>query len=105
MPKFCSQCGFSVSDSAAFCGGCGSPIVQTCQTCGQTLPKGHKLLTGAKGSATASPETKVKLKKSGIPRIPQPVYGRLYDEDEDCPNCGAKGQNYEVCNKCDEDNR
>jgi hypothetical protein len=31
------------------------------------------------------------------------VYGVKYNKDEDCPNCGARGQIDLVCGQCGED--
>lgn len=106
MAKYCSQCGFSLSATAAFCGGCGEKVVSACPTCGQELPAGHELLNEGKANKEPTEQSRVKIKKNrdvGTGTY-EPIYGNSYDEDEDCPNCGAKGQNDRICNKCDEDN-
>ena len=101
MTKFCAECGFALSPSAAFCGGCGGSVDKKCPTCGQAIPT----QTNGRNNQTsiAARGTTAKVKSSSRPRN-KPIYGPRYNEEYDCPNCGSEDQNYEVCKQCGEDN-
>ena len=100
MSAFCAECGFALSQSASFCGGCGANVKNTCPTCGQLWPS-EKGTKSGKSSITIS--SGAKSKKVSTSKVP-PIYGPKYDSEYDCPNCGAKDQNYLVCKTCGEDN-
>lgn len=103
MSKFCAECGFSLSATATFCGGCGAKIEKVCPTCGQNMPK----TSVKKGSGNATrgeiANTNPPLVRKNGSSQNQPVYGVKYNKNEDCPNCGAKGQIDLVCAQCGED--
>ena len=103
MSKFCAECGFSLSATAAFCGGCGAKIEKVCPTCGQNMPK--STTKGSSGITRAgelsSQQSQSKRKNTSSQNLP--VYGVKYNKDEDCPNCGARGQIDLVCGQCGED--
>ena len=103
MSKFCAECGFSLSATATFCGGCGAKIEKVCPTCGQNMPK----TPIKRGSGNSGANESTRSEARPIPKTSnshnQPVYGVKYNKDEDCPNCGAKGQIDLVCRQCGED--
>jgi hypothetical protein len=54
------------------------------------------------GKSESSKSESISTRKSGRAQN-QLVYGVKYNKDEDCPNCGAKGQIDLVCEHCGED--
>lgn len=100
MSKFCPECGFALSSSAAFCGGCGASVLKTCPTCGQLWPLENTTKSGRPVISTGSGSKAKKVLTSKN----RPIYGPKYDSEYDCPNCGAKDQNNLVCKNCGEDN-
>jgi predicted amidophosphoribosyltransferase len=103
VAKFCGECGFNISESAAFCGGCGAKIERVCPTCGQNLPKGMTAKVSGGNSRGEKSSTNKGQPDRRVTSNNQPIYGIKYNEDEDCPNCGAKGQKDFVCKQCGED--
>lgn len=130
MAKFCASCGAPLQHAAKFCGSCGFAIpieIQNCPTCGQewdgkivaskspaskpALIKTEPLKTETIKSTPviqALPEVKSNL-NSGVvahnttARV-QPVYGALYVEGKDCPNCGSVNMANKTCKTCESEN-
>jgi DNA-directed RNA polymerase subunit M/transcription elongation factor TFIIS len=101
MSKFCAECGFVLSAAASFCGGCGAGVNKNCPTCGQSLPTDKN---GKDKKSTVSTRPSTSNFNTSAKPSKMPVYGGKYNQEYDCPNCGAKDQKYELCKQCGEDN-
>ncbi len=123
MAKFCENCGAALTATGKFCGSCGvavPPEIQHCPTCGQEW-EGVKV--EEKKAAAPTPVTPPKpIKYTPPPVAPisastsgpviahnttanvQPVYGSLYVEGKDCPNCGTANMANKTCKTCESEN-
>ena len=116
MANYCSQCGAQLPDTGKFCGACGTPIVEevhTCPTCGQewdgqVKSKAQPAAKSKKAAAVKEPEVVVKQSSAVIAynttAAVQPVYGPLYVDGKDCPNCGSSNMAKKTCTTCESEN-
>lgn len=113
MASFCESCGSKLQANSAFCGECGGRVSNLCPTCGQVWNKAE---------FPKEPEDRTILKPIVKPPVPEivskskkkelvnakstaatpPIYGDLFDLQNDCENCGAVGQKNKQCKTCSE---
>ena len=123
MSKFCENCGAALAASGKFCGSCGfatPPEIQHCPTCGQewegikveaVVPATPKAAATPKPREVITPAAVVVNIPAATPVIAhnttanvQPVYGSLYVEGKDCPNCGTANMANKTCKTCESEN-
>lgn len=121
MAKFCEECGSELTTTGKFCGSCGAAVpvvIQNCPTCGHEWDGKKKALESSVRvrKVTASAQTKV-LPESvtsvasrssrvahNTTAVIQPIYGPLYIEGKDCPNCGTANMANKTCKICESEN-
>lgn len=125
MAKFCAECGAELTATGKFCGSCGAAVpieIKHCPTCGQKWD-GKKLEPKANKPARADvasqiqepepePEPEVLVTTTPSARrivhnttaAVQPIYGPLYVEGKDCPNCGTANMANKTCKTCESEN-
>lgn len=123
MAKFCENCGAGLTPTGKFCGSCGVPVtpeVEHCPTCGQVWDGVKVEVKKAATPKTVTPSKPIKytpppgapISRSSSGSViahnttanVQPVYGSLYVEGKDCPNCGAANMANKICKTCESEN-
>lgn len=115
MAKYCASCGGELQPAAKFCGSCGyavPPEIHNCPTCGQEWdgkPAKNKVennrpaVTKSIQVLTKPITTSTVVAHNTTAKI-QPVYGPLYVEGKDCPNCGSVNMANKTCKTCESEN-
>ena len=115
MAKFCAQCGVPLGPADNFCAGCGKQVIRLCPTCGQdwdglkreaspTQQKRENVVDTQQVMKSVETKLTPSTTKNGTKVLTsarvQPVYGKEFNSNSDCPNCGTKG-NKKSCSVCD----
>ncbi len=119
MAKFCAECGAELTPQGKFCGSCGAAVpveIKNCPTCGQEwdgTPVNEKTPAPKKTQEKPpAPAREVLVKEEPVrTRIAhnttaavQPIYGPLYVDGKDCPNCGTANMANKTCKTCESEN-